>query len=394
MANTTCSFRPSVNRRAFSPNALESQILRDMDTDKDERRAALETADVKAAPGSSSSAASVARSALIVLAIAACGWLLIELNRFFLLVFAAIVLSAVFDAITGWICRWTGMARSYGLTLAILAFLGVFLGAFTLFGTQLAGEFDTIRQTVPAAADRLQGFLEGFGLGTAVSDLAELRSEDLSRLFTQAGGFAIAAGNGVADFVLVLVGAIFIAADPDVYRRGFLLLFPDKAEAVAAQALDDTGTGLRGWMMGQVISSLLVAALTWIGLWLLGVPAAGGLGVIAGLLDIIPMVGPIIAGVPAVLLAFTVSPLTALWTVLLFLGIQQLQGNFLQPMIQKHAVNIPPALLLFAVLAFGLLFGFLGVLLAAPLTIVSFILVRRIYVEAILGKPVSVADVE
>jgi predicted PurR-regulated permease PerM len=183
-----------------------------------------------------------------------------------------------------------------------------------------------------------------------------------------------------------------MAANPDVYRRGFLLLIPSKVEDVAGQAIDDAGRGLRGWMMGQAISSLLVAALTWAGLALLGVPAAGGLGVIAGLLDIIPMIGPIIAGIPAVLLAFTVSPLTALWTLLLFLGIQQLQGNFLQPMIQKHAVDIPPAVLLFAVLAFGLLFGFLGVLLAAPLTIVSFVLVQRIYVEATLGKAITVAD--
>lgn len=338
---------------------------------------------------SASGAATVARSTLIILTIVGCAWLLVELNRFFLLVFAAVVLGAVFDAITDRICRWTGIARPYGMSLAIIVFLGVFVGAFALFGTQLAGEFDTIKQTIPAAIEGLQGFLDRYGMGSSVSELAQLGRDDLSRLFTQAGGFALAAGNGIADFVLVLVGAIFMAANPDVYRRGFLLLMPDKAEAIAAQALDDTSRGLRGWMMGQAVSSLLVAALTWIGLWLLGVPAAGGLGVIAGLLDIIPMVGPIIAGVPAVLLAFTVSPLTALWTLLLFLAIQQLQGNFLQPMIQKHAVDIPPALLLFAVLAFGLLFGFLGVLLAAPLTIVSFILVRRIYVEAILGKPIS-----
>jgi predicted PurR-regulated permease PerM len=343
---------------------------------------------------SASSPAVVARSTLVVLAIVGCAWLLVELNRFFLLVFAAVVLGAVFDALTERVCRWTGINRSYGLSLAIIAFLGIFVGAFTLFGTQLAGEFDTIRQTVPAAVEGLQGFLERFGMGSAVSDLAQLGSDDISRLFTQAGGFALAAGNGIADFVLVLVGAIFMAANPGVYRRGFLALVPTSAEGVAGQALDDAGKGLRGWMMGQAISSLVVAALTWAGLALLGVPASGGLGVIAGLLDIIPMVGPIIAGIPAVLLAFTVSPLTALWTLLLFLGIQQLQGNVLQPMIQKHAVDIPPAVLLFAVLAFGLLFGFLGVLLAAPLTIVAYILIRRIYVEAILGKPIADAEME
>jgi len=331
-----------------------------------------------------SSPAAVARSTLIVLLILGFGWLLVELNRFFLLVFAAIVLGAVFDAISSRICRWTGIGRSFGLTLSIIGFLGVFISAFALFGAQLAGEFDTIRQTVPGAIERLQGFLDRYGMGGGVDELAELGRKDISQLFTQAGGYALAASRGIADFVLVVVGAIFMAANPDVYRRGFLLLIPSKVEDVAGQAIDDAGRGLRGWMMGQAISSLLVAALTWAGLALLGVPAAGGLGVIAGLLDIIPMIGPIIAGIPAVLLAFTVSPLTALWTLLLFLGIQQLQGNVLQPMIQKHAVDIPPAVLLFAVLAFGLLFGFLGVLLAAPLTIVSFVLVQRVYVEAAL----------
>lgn len=365
-----------------------------MDILKDEAPAGSGTSEPHARQMAWASSAAVARSALIVLVIAALAWMVIELSRFFLLVFAAVVLGAVFDAITRWICRWTGIGRSFGLTLAILVFLGVFVGAFALFGTQLAGEFDTIRQTVPTAIEGLQGFLERYGMGSAVSDLAQVGGDDMSRLFTQASGFALAAGNGIADFVLVLVGAIFMAANPDVYRRGFLLLVPSKAEAVAGEVLDDAGKGLRGWMMGQAISSLVVAALTWLGLALLGVPAAGGLGVIAGLLDIIPMVGPIIAGVPAVLLAFTVSPLTALWTLLLFLGIQQLQGNFLQPMIQKHAVDVPPAVLLFAVLAFGLLFGFLGVLLAAPLTIVSFLIVQRVYVKTILGKPIIVAGTD
>lgn len=338
------------------------------------------------------SPAAVARAALVILVIVGLGFLIVELYRFFLLVFAAIVLSTVFDALTRRICRWTGIRRQFGLTLAIIMVLGVFAGAFTLFGTQLANEFDTIRQTVPAAIKGLQTFLQRYGMSSTLTELAELGSEDVSRLFTQAGGFALAAGSGIADFVLVVVGAIFLAADPDVYRRGFLLLVPNRAEAVAGKTLDDAGTGLRGWMVGQAISSIAVAALTWAGLAILGVPAAGGLGVIAGLLDMIPMVGPIIAGIPAVLLAFTVSPHSALWTLLLFLGIQQVQGNVLQPMIQKHAVDIPPAILLFAVLAFGLLFGFLGVLLAAPLTIVAFVFVRRVYVEAMLGKPIADAD--
>lgn len=330
---------------------------------------------------------------IIVVGIAILGfaWMLLELSGFLMLIFAALVLAAIFDTMTRWVGKFTRLPRGPSLALSVIALLGVFAGAFTLFGSQLAGEFDTIRESIPPAADQVRAFLERAGLSESVRNMVEQGSSDLSRFAGQAGGYVLTATNGVANFVLVFVAAIFLASDPAVYRRGLLLLMPQRAEPVVADALDDASRGLRGWMVGQAVSSLVVAALTWAGLALLGVPASGGLGLIAGLLDVIPMIGPIIAGVPAVLLAFTVSPMTALWTVVLFLIIQQLQGNFLQPMIQKQAVDVPPAILLFAVVAAGLLFGFLGVLLAAPLTVVIYVLIQRIYVRTLLGKDIRIA---
>ncbi|HEV2598134.1 AI-2E family transporter [Sphingopyxis sp.] len=333
----------------------------------------------------------IAGATLIVLALVGVALLVIELTRFFMLVFAAIVLGAIFDAIASWLCRKTRIGRGFALALSVAGIVAIFAGAFMLFGSQLAREVDTIREQIPPALQGLEEFLNRYGLGQQVRDLAAVGGDDISRIVQQAGGYALAAGSGIADFVLVLVAAIFLASDPATYRRGLLLMLPQRAEETAALALGDAGRGLKGWMMGQAVSSLVVAALTWAGLAALGVPAAGGLGLIAGLLDIIPMVGPIIAGIPAVLLAFTVSPMTALWTLVLFLAIQQLQGNFLQPMIQKQAVDVPPAVLLFAVVAAGILFGFLGVLLAAPLTVVVYVLVQRIYVKTLLGKDIKIA---
>lgn len=333
----------------------------------------------------------IASATLIVVGIIGLAWLLLSLTRFLMLVFAAVVIAAVFDAIASWLCRLTGMRRSFGLVLSVIGLITFFVGALVLFGSQLALQIDTIREMVPQAIHGLEGFLNRYGLGEKARELLAVGSNDVSQIVSQAGGYALAAGSGLADLVLVLVAAIFLAGDPATYRRGFLLLLPKKAEGITALAFDDAARGLRGWMVGQAISSLVVAGLTWAGLALLGVPAAGGLGLIAGLLDMIPMVGPVIAGIPAVLLAFTVSPISALWTLLLFLGIQQLQGNFLQPMIQKHAVDVPPAVLLFAVFASGVLFGFLGVLLAAPLTIVVYVFVQRIYVRNLLGKPIKLA---
>lgn len=336
-------------------------------------------------------AAQIAAVTVIVLAIVGMAWLVIELVQFLLLVFASLVLAAVFAAMAARVCRLTGMQRGPALALSVLMLLAIFAGAFTLFGSQLASEFDTIQQSIPPAIDRVEAQLDDIGLGSQAREMVRQGSGDLSSLASRLGGFALTATNVIANFVLVFVGAIFIASDPNVYRRGLLLLMPQKAEGAVADALDDASRGLRGWMVGQAVSSLVVIVLTGGGLWVLGVPASGGLGVIAGLLDVIPMVGPVIAGIPAVLLAFTVSPSTALWTIGLFLVVQQLQGNFLQPMIQKQAVDVPPAVLLFAVVAAGLVFGFLGVLLSAPLTVVIYVMVQRIYVRTLLGKPIRIA---
>lgn len=333
----------------------------------------------------------VAKSVVTAVAIVAIAWMLLALARFFMLVFAAIVLAIIFDTLTERLCRLTGMRRGFALAVSIMALLGLFIGAFVMFGSQIAGEFDTIRDSIPKALAALESMLDQLGVEMSAREVFERATGDLSSLTSQAGKYALTVTGGVADFVLVLVGAIFLAADPGTYRRGLLLLVPARAEGTLDAALDDASHGLRGWMVGQAMSSLVVAGLTWTGLAVLGVPASGGLGLIAGLLDVIPMVGPVIAGVPAVLLAFTVSPITAVWTIALFLVIQQLQGNFLQPMIQKRAVDVPPALLLFAVVAAGMLFGPLGVLLAAPLTVVIFVVVQRVYVRTLLGKPIKVA---
>lgn len=331
----------------------------------------------------------VASITMVVLAILGVAWLLLELASFLLLIFAALVLAAVFDVITSAICRLTGLGRGLSLGIAVLALLAVLAGVFALFGTQLARELDTIRETIPPAVAQVEALLDRAGLGEQIEAALDQGNADVTKLATQAGGYALTATGWIANILLILIGAIFIAADPSIYRRGLLLMVPRRAEETLGTALDDAARGLRGWMLGQAASSGTVALFTGAGLTLLGVPAAAGLGLIAGLLDVIPMVGPIIAAIPAILLAFTVSPTTALWTILLFVLVQQLQSYVLLPMIQKHAVDIPPALLLFALVGFGLLFGFIGVLLAAPLTVVAFVMVRRIYVQTLLGKDID-----
>src|SRR3546814_13409210 len=138
----------------------------------------------------------------------------------------------------------------------------------------LAREVDTIREQIPQALRGVEAFLDRYGLGQRVRELAEVGSDDLSRLASRAGGYAIAAGSGVADFVLVLVAAIFLASDPATYRRGLLLMLPGRAEATAALALDDAARGLKGWRGGQAAAVPVVGATAWGGGGALGVTAA------------------------------------------------------------------------------------------------------------------------
>lgn len=331
------------------------------------------------------------RRTLVVLAILGVVLLFYRLSGLFLLVFAAIVFATILSAMRSLITRTTGLKGGLALFAAVLAVFAILFGIFYLFGTQITQQFDEIRQRLPEALASAQAQLDALGLGDRVRDLWNQASGDVAAVIRRAGGYALSAGSGIADFVLVLVGGIFFAVSPDLYRRGIVLLVPKKAERVTALALADSGKALGLWLRAQLVSTMAVALLTGLGLWLLGVPAALGLALIAGLLDFIPFIGPIIAAVPAVLLAFIAGPSTVLWTIGLYLLVQQIQGNFLQPMVQKHAVDVPPAVLLFAVAGAGILFGILGVILAAPLTVVAYVLVQRLYVKEALDKDIHIA---
>jgi predicted PurR-regulated permease PerM len=137
------------------------------------------------------------------------------------------------------------------------------------------------------------------------------------------------------------------------------------------------------------VSMLVVGVLTGLGLWLIGVPSALALGLLAGVLEFIPLAGPVLAAIPALLLALTVGVDTALWAGGLMLLIQQIEGNLIQPLVQRYAVQLPPALFLFALIGFAAMFGAIGIVLAAPLTVVVYVLNKRLYVQDALGTPPS-----
>jgi predicted PurR-regulated permease PerM len=203
------------------------------------------------------------------------------------------------------------------------------------------------------------------------------------------GSIAISVGNAIADTLLVVVAGIYLAAQPDLYWTGMIKMVPERGRALAADAMEASARALRLWLLGRIVSMIVVGLLTWIGLAIIGVPSALALALLAGLLEFIPFIGPIVSAVPAVLLAFAAGPEEALWTMLLFLLIQQFEGNVLEPVVQQRAVTMPPALLLFALVAGGVVFGLSGIILAAPLTVVLYVMVKRLYVQEALHTRTS-----
>jgi predicted PurR-regulated permease PerM len=162
-----------------------------------------------------------------------------------------------------------------------------------------------------------------------------------------------------------------------MYYQGLLRLVPTNARTRVKVALSSAGQGLQRWLFGQMLSMTAIATLTALSLYLLDMPLAMSVGLIAGLFAFVPFFGPIASGILAVVLAFTQGPQQALYVGILCLGIQQIESFVLMPLIRRWTVSLPPALGLLSVVIFGLLFGLMGVVFATPLTVALMILVSE-----------------
>jgi predicted PurR-regulated permease PerM len=147
---------------------------------------------------------------------------------------------------------------------------------------------------------------------------------------------------------------------------------------------------LRLWLLGQLASMTMIGVLTALGLWAIGVPSAFALGLLAALAAFVPYLGPILSALPALLLALNEGTDTLLFTAALYIAVQQVESYVVTPLIQQRVATLPAAVTVFAIVAAGLLFGAPGVLLAAPLTMVAYVLVKRLYVEEALETPTDV----
>jgi predicted PurR-regulated permease PerM len=337
----------------------------------------------EARPSSLSSSGDRLRPLLIAFLVACLALLAWRLADVLLLGFGGVLVAVLLRHLAGIPSHWLRLPIGASLAAVVLGL--VLLGALfvTSVGPQVAVQFEQLWQSLPEALQRFREFVASYDWGRDL--LATGGQPRAGTLFNLATGLLGTLFNAFTDALLVLVLGLFLAADPQLYRRGLLRLVPPARRPRGAEVLDALDDALWQWILGQSLAMLCIGVITAAGLMLLGIPLAIALGILAGLLNFIPYLGPILAGGPAVLIAFAQSPVDALYTLLLFVFLQSFEGYVLTPMLQQRAVSVPPALGILAIVGLGALFGAYGVLFATPLLLVAMVLVRMLYVEDALG---------
>lgn len=317
-----------------------------------------------------------------------------QIRSVLLLVLGGLLFAIVFSAATRGVQRLTRWPRRVSFVLTVLALAAASVAVLWWVGGELAAQLRDLRQQLPGALDSLRQWLAGTALGSqAIEAIDGLQQWEVP--WMRLAGAATLTLGALGNFILMLLLGVFIALEPSVYQRGIVRLVPVVHRPRLSAALEAAAAALGGWLRGQALSMLFVGVATWVGLALLDVPLALILGVLAGILGFIPFFGAIVSGALAVLLAFTQGPQTALYVALIALAIQQVEGNLLMPLVQRWAVQLPPAVGVVSVVVAGGLFGIGGVLLATPLVVVLMVLVRKLYVEGLLeGETAPPEDAE
>lgn len=321
------------------------------------------------------------RRTLIVAAVAVAVVLIAELGRLLMLVFGGLVLAVMIRAGGDLICRFIPTISPRWAALAFVATLiAALVGLSWSVGDEVLAQFAQLREQLPEAIAKVRAWLESNDIGRFALQSASGAAEDGASA-SQAVQAASATFGMLSHIVIIALIAVYVAFSPAPYVNGATALFPSSMRPQVRQGFAVSGEALRGWLAGQLVAMLLVGLLTGIGLWAIGVPLAFILGIVAGVLEFIPFLGPFLAAIPGVLLAFAIGPTTALYAIVVYVAVQQLESAAIMPLAQKWSVELPPALGLFAIIVFGLLFGIPGILFATPLTVVIVALVKRFAAE-------------
>jgi predicted PurR-regulated permease PerM len=325
----------------------------------------------------------------LVFALLLGGYFVYRISGVVLAFLLTILLSIILSAPVNYLAR-RGWPRTWGVLTVVAALAGLLwlfglalVPAVETQSRQFAEAFPTLLEEALALANRLQSF---FGLGTQIG----LDPENLSNVgrelltgstVSTAAGVGLTVATALSLGVVVFISTIYLVIQPGPWVNGFVSLFPAAWRQRTREVLQTLYHTVQRWFLGQLAAMTFIAVFWAISLSLIGVPFALLLGLFSGLISFIPYLGALISVVLPVLLALISDPFSAVWVILAFIVIQQIEGNLLQPIVMSRAVDLHPALVIFAILVMGTLFGLIGVFLAVPLVAVLQVLVRELWVQ-------------
>ena len=313
-----------------------------------------------------------------------------------MLVFAGVLVSILLRGFSRFLRRKTGIGRGASLAIVILVIVAFIAAGAWLITGRIGSQLGELWRKLPLAVENLLRYVGQFEWVRRAIDslptLGELLARRSGNVISRLTGVASTTVGAVINILVVAITGLYLAFQADLYSRGIKHLLPFRYRERAGEVMSAIDNALWRWLGGRLGLMLINGGATAVGLWLLGVPLALTLGLLAGLLNFIPNFGPLVAAIPAVLIGLLQSPQQALYVALLYLAVQTVDGYVLTPLVERRSVELPPVLTITSQLLLGSAFGLIGVMLATPLTAAAMILVKMLYVEDVLGDRVMRDD--
>ena len=307
----------------------------------------------------------------------------------FLVLFAGILIAVLLRAPTNWLVERAKFREGLALSLSITALALFIVTLVYVFAVPMAEQVGQLLDELPRSMARMRQWMRQHEwakpLQPLVSELSRMRFD--FQMLGRAQGLISSTLSAVGGAGVALFIGIYLAAQPRLYQRGMMHLLPRKGRPRAYEVMDEIGAVLRWWLVGRLITMVLVGFAAGLGLWWLDVPLAFTLGVLTGVLEFIPYIGPILAAAAPLLIAFNIDTQLAFYVLLLYIGIQSAENYLLTPLVEQRAVALPPALVVFGTLLLAALAGPLGVVLASPLIAAGMVAVKLLYVEDVVEQP-------
>jgi predicted PurR-regulated permease PerM len=307
-------------------------------------------------------------------------------RKVLLLLFAGLLVALILTTFTNLVRRVLPMiGHKAGLAIVLFLLVGAVAGLVVIGIPAVAGQFSELSEEIPKRAAEVRAWIQN---SPAIQKFNQNLPE-LDKMFPASGGggftkFFSSTFEAVSSLVFIVFTGLFAAASPQLYRGIIVKLFSPRLRPRANETINRIICTLKYWLLGQSVSMVVVGIVTGVAVAIAGVPFALTLGILAGIFEFIPFIGPLISAIPALLLAFAGGMDKVLIVVAIFAAIQFMEGNVLQPIVQRRAIDLPPVVTLVALLVFGGAFGLLGMFVAAPLAAVILVLLEELYLHEYL----------